>query len=153
MEETNSSLTISRVSKTGELILAAAGAVVCIGIATFAAMNQGGSPSALFPFPGLYLLEIAITGILGFYSMIQRDTVHVWRIVPWVVSGILLAFVILGAWTIGLYLIPGMIAFFLAALIGELRLGQRLSMGFLWFFSAGMLQALVILLMVVVEIA
>lgn len=153
MTEISNSSMGTKISKSSEVILGAVGAVVCSIVAVLTAISQGSAPGDLLPFPGLYLLEIAIIGIFGFFSVLQWDTMPIWRVVPWVGSGILLAFVILGAWTIGLYLIPAMIAFFLAAMIGDLRSRQRLSKGILWFFGAGLLQALFILIMVVVDIS
>ena len=73
------------------------------------AMNQ----DPLFPLPGLYFIEIALVGLLAAYSIFSRR----WQPVPWIASGILAAFVLLGAWTIGFYLTPAMLAYAAAAVL------------------------------------
>lgn len=76
-------------------------------------MLFGMGQEQFFPFPGLYFVEIGLAGLMAAYSIFSRR----WMLVPWVVSGILLAFVILGAWTIGFYLTPAMLAYAAAAVL------------------------------------
>ncbi|MFZ0547467.1 MAG: hypothetical protein WAM60_18620 [Candidatus Promineifilaceae bacterium] len=72
----------------------------------------------LFPLPGLYLIEIAVLGIFGLTGLLLVESASpFWRAVPWVVAGALLAFVILGGFTIGFFLIPATVAFSLASVL------------------------------------
>lgn len=64
----------------------------------------------LFPLPFLYFVEIALTGIAAFWLVYQSDHRH-WL---WALGGILLAFVVLGSFTIGLFLAP---AFLLVSML------------------------------------
>jgi hypothetical protein len=50
-----------------------------------------------------------------------------WNALPWVAAGILLAFVILGGFSIGFYLIPALIAFTVTGMMIDLQTGG--SMG------------------------
>lgn len=92
------------------LLLAYIGALDCVFVPVLfgAAIQQ-----PFFPFPGLYFLEISLLGFVGLISAMQNPVEKpVWgQYAPWGTAGILLAFNILGAWTIGLYLIPGTLAF------------------------------------------
>lgn len=69
-------------------------------------------PGSDFPLPALYLVEIALIGLLTLYYVFARYQLDQrWDIVPWVAAGLILAFVILGGFSIGPYLIPALIAF------------------------------------------
>jgi hypothetical protein len=100
-------------------VLAAIGAGICIGTAIAFWRYQ---MDDLWPIPGLYLIEVAALGVAGFASLtLLANSGSGWRIVPWIVTGILLAFVILGAWTIGQPLFPAMLAFLIAAILAGLQ--------------------------------
>lgn len=93
--------------RIGEWVTAVIGAATCL-IVPAMFLQAGGE----FPLPALYLLEIAVVGLLVVYFVFIRHQVSErWGIVPWIAAGIMLAFVILGGFTIGLYLIPALIAF------------------------------------------
>ena len=89
--------------KNGPLLLGLLGALNTLVVGLYFAQFQ----SPLFPLPGLYLLEIGLVGIIGLTSLAAGSRLYL----PWIASGILLAFVLLGAWTIGFFLVPGMLAF------------------------------------------
>jgi hypothetical protein len=93
--------------------LAIAAAINCVIVPMLFAQQR-----PLFPLPGLYLIEIAVLGILGLTGLLVAETFSpFWRVVPWIVAGALLAFVILGGFSIGFYLIPATIAFLLAGFL------------------------------------
>jgi hypothetical protein len=100
-------------------VLAAIGAGICIGVAAAFWRSQS---DHLWPIPGLYLIEVAALGVAGFVGLtVRAQAGSGWRIVPWIVTGILLAFVILGAWTIGQPLFPAMLAFLMADILAGLQ--------------------------------
>lgn len=135
-------LNLNRLSRPAEWILAVVGAANCIVVPFF--FVEGQSP--LFPFPGLYLIEIALLGVLGLISIIvEQNEDSRWRVVPWAVAGILLAFVVLGAWTIGFFLIPATLAFLLAGVLGDRRLNRPLVNHAGVFLIAAIVQAAVML--------
>jgi len=91
-------------------LLAFAGVANCVFVPLlFAASMQ----LPFFLLPGLYFIEIAALGLLGVVSVVRaQSTPSGWLgNIPWITAGVLLAFNILGAWTIGLFLIPGTVSF------------------------------------------
>ena len=107
-----------------ELSLATAAAVNCLLVAVlFGYQQASSSPGSLWPFPGLYLLEIALAGAAGWVGTVRSegDPNSAWAWLPWIAGGVLLAFVILGGFSIGPYLIPAAAGFTLAGLLFDLR--------------------------------
>jgi hypothetical protein len=93
--------------------LAVVAAINCVVVPLFFAQQR-----PLFPFPGLYLIEIAVLGILGLTGLLLVEpNSPFWRGVPWAAAGVLLAFVILGGFSIGFFLIPATAAFLLAGFL------------------------------------
>jgi hypothetical protein len=126
-------------------VLAAIGAGICIGAAAAFWRSQS---DHLWPIPGLYLIEVAALGVVGFVSLtVRAQAGSGWRIVPWIVTGVLLAFVILGAWTIGQPLFPALLAFLIAAILASLQ-SKRLIRYLGALLMAGTVQAGVMLAVV-----
>jgi hypothetical protein len=100
----------------------------------------------LFPLPGLYILEIIILGILGLTGLLLVESRSpFWRAVPWAVGGVLLAFVILGGFSIGFFLIPATLAFLLTGYLLNRIEGGRLSKYIGLFLITAILQATLII--------
>lgn len=106
--------------RAGEWIAALIGAVNCIIVPLAFAQSQ----EDLFPLPGLYFIEISLVGllVLGFVAL-RPGLGWRWLALPWVAAGIILAFVVLGGFTIGFYLVPALIAFILTGFLVELQTG------------------------------
>ena len=103
----NDSYKAQGAKRIGEWVAAVVGAATCLVVPAMF-VQAGGD----FPLPALYLLEIAVVGLLVVYFVYARHQLSErWSVVPWLAAGIMLAFVILGGFTIGLYLIPALIAF------------------------------------------
>ncbi len=104
--------------RAGEWIAALIGAVNCIIVPLAFAQSQ----EDLFPLPGLYFIEISLVGllVLGFVAL-RPGLGWRWLALPWVAAGIILAFVVLGGFSIGFYLIPALVAF---VVVGWLANGQ-----------------------------
>jgi len=112
-----------------EWVLAYFGAAVCLAVVTLFANQQ---LDDLWPLPSLYFIEIALLGLLGVASR-AGDTKPVgaaWGAVPWGVGGALLSFVILGGFSIGPFLVPAMLAFWLAGAAADLRQRRSLARHF-----------------------
>ncbi len=103
-----------------EWVLALVGAVICVGVAILVVSLQ---PDNLWPAPGIYLLELILLGMLALASRAaDRGGTRIdYGAIPWVTGGVLLAFVILAGFSIGPLLFPAMLAFWLAAIAGDLR--------------------------------
>ena len=102
----------------------------------------------IWPFPLLYFIEITLLGLLPLIAlgMIGNDPISKWSGVPWTCSGILVAFVILGAWTIGFYFIPAMITFLITGILVDKRLQGDIALHIIFFVSAGIGQAVFVLI-------
>lgn len=128
-----------------EWISALAGAITCVAVPLL--FLQSGR--ADFPLPGLYFVEIALPGVgvlvvVAFRSRLSSR----WEIVPWVAAGIVLAFVVLGGFSIGPYLIPALIAFLAVGVLIGWQTG-RLHVGYLgYWLTAAIMQAALMLLAV-----
>jgi hypothetical protein len=111
----------SRLVETLVSVLALIGAADCVAVA--AIIGAQASNGDFWLLPGFYLLQIGLLGLITLYSLTravhQPDTI--WRGIPWISAGILFALVVLGAWSIGPFLIPAALAFLIAALLLDLR--------------------------------
>jgi len=133
----------SRVAPIAEKILAIVGVVNCIVVPFLFATNQ----SELFPLPGLYFIEIALSGVLGLISVVTEHYEDWrWRIVPWIVAGILLAFVLLGGFSIGFFLIPATLAFLAVGFLGDRHRSRRMISHVGHFLIAATVQATIMLI-------
>jgi hypothetical protein len=126
--------------------------IVVIFAAQQAAFPGGTALENLFPFPLLYFIEIIALSFLAVLSLISAESEgnHPSRApaLIWIAAGALLAFVILGGFSIGFYLIPGMLAFIAAAILADRRqnIGIVAHVGI--FFLTAIAQAAILLLMV-----
>lgn len=103
-----------------------------------------------FLLPGLYFMEIAGLGLLGLASVIREQTESWigWLYIPWIAAGVLLAFNILGMWTIGFYLVPATIAFIWIGSSFANRTGKNLWLGLGIFVISAAAQAGLMLMLV-----
>jgi hypothetical protein len=122
-----------------EWMLAVVGASLCVGAVLVVWRSL---PYSVWPLPALYFIEIIVLGIVGFIGLITRTGGAVrWGSIPWGVAGALLAFVILGAWTIGPLLLPAELAFLIAATLADTKPNQRWIRRLGIFVAAGISQA------------
>jgi hypothetical protein len=115
----------------------------------FAANQTSGFDQGVFslwPFPLIYFVEITALGILGILavSKLQSQKKSVWSGVLWIGAGILLAFVILGAWTIGFFLVPAMILFLVLGIIIDKRTKGDIPLHLVYFVGSGIAQAVLV---------
>lgn len=104
--------------------------------------------SALWSLTGLYFFEIILFGVLGLIAVLKNSKqLHTfWSAIPWVSSGFLLTFVIIGGWSIGFTLIPAMISFLLLGILMDRRLKGELALHLIYFVSAAIAQAVFVFL-------
>ena len=143
-----------RMEKSGKLlwilswILTAVGAAICLGTAAFITSIQ---PHDLWPIPGFYLIEICLLALLGLLSRIRWKDVNKFRLdlIPWMITGALLPIMILGILSIGIFIFPAMISFFIVGLIAELSGTQNLAKHAGWAVIAAVCQAGIMILFLV----
>jgi hypothetical protein len=121
---------------------------VVVLFTSFTSQNLIQGFSSLWPFPLIYFIEIMSIGVIGIAAMfrLQRQEKSNWSAVFWVCSGLLLSFVILGAWTIGFYLIPAMVVYLVLGIISDKRIGNDIPRHVVFFVAAGFIQATFVLL-------
>jgi len=138
--------------RTLEWVFSILGALNCIVISILFSFSQIQLPdwdfSNIWPFPAIYLIEIITLGIICVIAVAkdQNQPNSFWSGIPWICSGILLAFVILGAWTIGFFLIPAMVLFLLVGIMSDRRLKGNTPLHLIFFVSAGIGQSILVLL-------
>ena len=121
--------------RASEWGLAIVGPGVCI-----AAAGLFWQHDTLFGGPNLYLLEIVLTGVFVIVATSGQDTVEAWGFLPWMAAGILAAFVVLGALSIGPFLLPAFVGFLLSGFLADRRLGRRYSWHVVAFIVSGAIQ-------------
>lgn len=131
-----------------EWLLSLLGALNCILVAVVFTSSQSAGVEliSIWPLPLIYFIEISILGILCVLAvgMLRNNSDSKWFAIPWICSGVLLAFVILGAWTIGFYLIPAMILFLIVGILADKRTKGEISLHIIYYVSAGIVQAIIV---------
>ena len=133
-----------------EWVFSVLGAINCILISILFSLSQiqvpGGDLSDIWPLPAIYFLEIITLGIMCVIAVAknQDQPNSFWSGIPWICSGILFAFVILGAWTIGFYLIPAMILFLIVGIMGDRRIKGDIALHLIYFVSGGIAQSILV---------
>jgi len=97
--------------------------IVCVYIWSILRAQQ-----PIWPLPGLYLLEMLAVSILGLWSIGSNETrlSRLRGFLTWVTVGILFAFVVLGALSVGFLIAPVAILFAIAAILSDHRQGHNL---------------------------
>jgi peptidoglycan/LPS O-acetylase OafA/YrhL len=110
-----------------ERILAVLAAAACLLICALI-WQVVSAQQPMWPLPALYLLEMLAASILGVWDIWSSETRQHGAIVTWVAAGILLAFVILGAWSVGFLFIPVASLLAAAAVLSDRRQGRNLAL-------------------------
>jgi hypothetical protein len=130
--------------------------VNCIFISmTFAyseVTHSGGRITSIFPLPGVYFIELIAIGILCFLAvfLLNNQSISIWSGISWICSGLLFAFIILGAWTIGFYLIPGMLMLLAVSIMIDKRTQGEIALHLIYFIAAGLSQGVLVFLTLLV---
>lgn len=101
---------------------------------------------SLWPLPGLYLLEWLALGGGCLFAIATAEAPHpTWvRALPWIGAGIMLAFNVLGVFSIGLPLLPATLGMLLA---GAVSRGRPAARWLVTFPLSALLQAALMLLL------
>ena len=121
----------TKTTRSYERLLAVVGAIVCVitCVRIWQVLQSDyspGGPQPIWPLPGLYLLEMIAMGIIGAFSVVNGNAERssAWGAVTWAVVGVLAAFVVMGAWSIGLLFSPAVLIFTLVAILSDRRRSQ-----------------------------
>ncbi len=129
------------------LVVAFVGGILCVigTIWTYTTQVQAGA-TTLWPLPGLVLVDWALLGIIGFFAafIIFRENLVIWQQVIWAISGAFIPLIILGAGSIGPFVLIEFGLFMVCSLFlsvqrqpkwlenfGALMLGAIINLGLL----------------------
>ena len=135
-----------------EWIFSILGALNCISVVVLFAVSQLSQPGGvlldIWPFPLIYFVEITVIGLLPVIavSMLRTNSKSPWSAIPWICSGILVAFVILGAWTIGFFLIPAMLLLLFVGIFADRRTQGDIPLHIISYVAGGISQAIFVFL-------
>lgn len=125
-----------------ERFLACIGLVACIVI-TIALWSTVSVQQPLWPLPGLYFIELILLSVISAGLFLRGDRRR--SAVAWVVAGAFSGFVVIAAWSIGLFYLPVTVLFGLSAIVSDRRSGQTLTRQLVLCVSAGIAQVVLML--------
>ena len=120
-----------------EQILAILAAVVCLVITLIFWFNISAYQS-MWPLPGLYLIEMAAISIISAFLFVRGDPHG--SLITWAASGVIGAFSILGAFSIGFFYLPVALMFVVISIIRDVRSKQSIPAHLGIFLIAGIAQ-------------
>lgn len=141
MQAAEPSITPSRL----ERILAILAAVICL-IVTLAFWFSISAHQSMWLLPGLYFIEMVALSLLG-ALLFMRGGPHV-SLTTWGISGVLFAFSILGALSVGLFYIPVALIFVIISITWDLRNKQPIPVHLGIFLIAAILQSALMLVVI-----
>lgn len=121
-----------------DLFLAILGGATCL-ILTIAVWRVVSSYQGMWPLPALYLLEMSAVAIVAAWMVAHNG--HAAVLAAWAAAGILFAFSIVGAWSVGLFYLPVAIIFSVVALISDARTRHPVAQHLGFFLLAAIAQA------------
>ena len=125
-----------------EKVLAIAGAVVCL-IVTISLWWSISNQQPMWPLPGLYFMEMVAVSLVSAVVFVHGGSRS--RLIPWGAIGILFAFSIIGAFSVGFFYIPVAIIFGAAASLSDVRSRQPIDAHLGVCMLAGIAQAALML--------
>jgi hypothetical protein len=125
-----------------EQFLPILGTAICLVI-TVLVWQWVSSLQAIWPLPGLYFVEIpAVCAVAAGLFLLGGAT---GRAAVWSSAGILIAFSLLGAFSVGLYFFPVAVIFIIAALIADVKAKRSLFVHLAVYLAAGLVQGALML--------
>ena len=110
--------------------------VISLGAATaiYSTEAQNGI-TPLWPLPGLVLLDWALVGIIGFMStyLVLQGVKGKWLRAAWIITGTFIPLIILGAFSIGFFVLVAFILYVISTIILTVQRKPK------WLLSFGML--------------
>ena len=120
-----------------ERFLAILGAVVCL-IITILLWWSVSDYQNMWPLPGLYFMEMAALGIISAFTFVRGNPRD--QIITWGSVGVISAFSILGALSVGFFYLPVALIFGVISVTSDVRNKQRILAHLGIFLIAGIAQ-------------
>jgi hypothetical protein len=126
-----------------ERILAIAGTVICL-VVTVILWRSIGAQQSLWPFPGLYFLEMAVLSVVcALLAFAGHNSLG--QFITWVSVGIFFGFSILGAMSVGFFYLPVAVIFAVIAIRSDIKKKQHIAAHIGACLIAGIVQAVLML--------
>jgi len=120
-----------------ERFLAILGAVVCL-IITILFWVSVSAYQTMWPLPGLYFIEMVALSIISAFIFIRGDPRD--QFITWGAAGVISAFSILGALSVGFFYLPVALIFAVISVTSAVRNKQRITAHLGIFLIAGIAQ-------------
>ena len=115
-------MTDTTTTRSRERFLAIIGAASCLVISIRIWQVLSGQ-QPMWPLPSLYLLEMVAVGFAGTLGILKSDSSQsrLAGILTWAAVGVFAAFIVMGAWSIGLLFLPAGVLLLIAAILADRR--------------------------------
>jgi len=128
-----------------EKLLAIFATVVCLTVTVIIWWSISVHQS-IWPLPGLYFIELVTLSLISTVVFVySRGRI---RVISWIVAGILMAFAILGAFSIGPFYLPIAVIFTVISITSDIRNKQPLIAHIGIGLAAALIQAALMLLII-----
>ncbi len=128
-----------------ERILVILAAVACVFLTIGIWRSVSGSQST-WPLPGLYFIELPAAALASLLTFLREDSSS--AMTAWITAGIVTAFSVIGAFSIGLFYLPIAIRFIMLAVLATVRQGLSVLRGVGAFLAAVLGQAVIMFLFI-----
>jgi len=125
-----------------ERILAILAAVVCLTI-TLVLWFSISAYQSMWPLPGLYFIEMVSVSFISTFILVRGDPRG--SLITWSATGVISAFSILGAFSVGFFYFPVALMFGVISLIWDVRNKQQFMAHLGIFLIAGIVQSVLML--------
>jgi hypothetical protein len=128
-----------------ERILAILAAVVCL-IITLLFWFDLSAYQDMWPLPGIYFIELVAISIISAFLFARGDPLS--SLITWGAAGVITAFSILGAFSIGLFYLPIGLIFGLISVTSDVRNKQHIAAHLGIFLIAGIVQSVLMFIVI-----
>jgi hypothetical protein len=125
-----------------ERFLACVGFATC-GVITLAIWSSMSAQQPMWPLPGLYFIELVLLSMVSAGMFLRSDRHR--SAVAWTVAGAFSGFVVIAAWSVGLFYLPVTILFGVSAIVSDRRGRRTLARQLALCVIAGLAQAVLML--------
>ena len=122
-----------------ERILAILAAVLCL-IITLLFWFSISAYQNMWPLPDLYFVELVALSFISTFIFVRGDPLG--SLITWSAAGVITAFCILGAFSIGLFYLPIALIFTLISVTSDVRNKQHIGAHFAIFLVVGIMQSI-----------
>ena len=116
-------VTKETITTSFERFLAILEAVLCLGV-TIALWLSLSAYQNMWPLPGLYFIEMVTLSIISTFLFVRSDPRD--KFITWVAAGVISAFSILGALSVGFFYLPVALIYTIISVTSDVRNKQKL---------------------------